>query len=53
MRFSVNWTDSLSLTEAVSYFLKHADPAGGKRTLEEVAKEFLKSRTQWECVLER
>jgi integrase len=34
-----------SLTEAVSYFLKHANPAGGKRTVEEVAKEFLKSRT--------
>jgi site-specific recombinase XerD len=34
-----------SLTDAVSYFLKHAIPAGGKRTLEEVAKEFLKSRT--------
>jgi hypothetical protein len=34
-----------SLAEAVSYFLKHANPAGGKRTLEEVAKEFLKSRS--------
>ena len=33
-----------SLTDAVSYFLKHANPAGGKRTLDEVAKEFLKSR---------
>ena len=26
-----------ALTDAVSYFLKHANPAGGKRTLEEVA----------------
>lgn len=34
-----------SLTDAVSYFLKHAIPTGGKRTLEEVAKEFVKSRT--------
>jgi integrase len=34
-----------SLTSAVSYFLKHANPTGGKRTVEEVAKEFLKSRT--------
>ena len=34
-----------SLTDAVSYFLKHANPAGGNRSLEEVAKEFLKSRT--------
>ena len=42
--FSVNWTELASLTDAVSYFLKHANPAGGKRTLEEVAKEFLKSR---------
>ena len=33
-----------SLDEAVSYFLKHANPAGGKRTLAEVAQEFLKSR---------
>jgi len=33
-----------SLNTAVSYFLKHANPAGGKRTLAEVAKEFLKSR---------
>ena len=33
-----------SLNEAVSYFLKHANPAGGKRTLEEVAQEFLRSR---------
>ena len=33
-----------SLNEAVSYFLKHANPAGGKRTLAEVAQEFLKSR---------
>ncbi len=34
-----------SLTDAVSYFLKHANPTGGKRTLEGVAKEFVKSRT--------
>lgn len=33
-----------SLNTAVSYFLKHANPAGGKRTLAEVGKEFLKSR---------
>ena len=33
-----------SLTAAVSYFLKHANPAGGRRSLDEVAKEFLKSR---------
>lgn len=33
-----------SLTNAVSYFLKHANPAGGKRILAEVATEFLKSR---------
>lgn len=33
-----------SLTAAVSYFLKQANPAGGKRTLVEVASEFLKSR---------
>jgi len=33
-----------SLDTAVSYFLKHANPAGGKRTLAEVSKEFLKSR---------
>lgn len=33
-----------SLNTAVSYFLKHANPAGGKRTLAEVATEFLKSR---------
>ena len=33
-----------SLNTAVSYFLKHANPAGGKRTLAEVAQEFLKSR---------
>jgi len=33
-----------SLNTAVSYFLKHANPAGGKRTLAEVAKEFLKAR---------
>jgi len=34
----------ISLTEAVSYFLKHANPSGGKRTIEQVAQEFLKSR---------
>jgi len=33
-----------SLTEAVSYFLKHVNPAGGKRTVEQVTQEFLKSR---------
>ncbi|MDI1342842.1 MAG: site-specific integrase [Pseudolabrys sp.] len=33
-----------SLTVAVSYYLGHARPAGGKRTLAEVAKEFLKTR---------
>lgn len=34
-----------SLTEAVSYFLKNANPAGGRRTVREVAQEFLRSRT--------
>lgn len=34
-----------SLTTAVSYFLKHANPVGGKRTMQEVATEFLRSRT--------
>jgi integrase len=34
-----------SLNEAVSYFLKHANPAGGKRTVEQVAQEFLRTRT--------
>ena len=37
-----------SLTEAVSYFLKHANPAGGKRTVEEVAKEFSSLGGLWE-----
>jgi hypothetical protein len=34
-----------SLNEAVSYFLKHANPAGRKRTVEQVAQEFLRTRT--------
>lgn len=33
-----------SLNDAVSYFLKNANPAGGKRTVQQVAQEFLKSR---------
>lgn len=33
-----------SLTKAVTYFLQHADPAGGVRTFKQVAEEFLRSR---------
>lgn len=33
-----------TLTEAVSFFLKHANPGGGNRTLDEVAKEFISNR---------
>ncbi len=33
-----------SLNEAVSYFLKHANPAGGRRTVAQVCAEFIKSR---------
>jgi integrase len=32
------------LTEAVTYFLSHAKPAGGVRTFKEIAEEFLRSR---------
>ena len=33
-----------SLNEAVSYFLKHANPSGGRRTVGQVSAEFIKSR---------
>ena len=33
-----------TLTDAVSYFLKHANPSGGRRTVAEVSAEFIKSR---------
>lgn len=32
------------LTEAVTYYLSHAKPAGGVRTFKEIAEEFLRSR---------
>lgn len=34
----------MPLTEAVTYYLNHAKPAGGVRTFHEVGEEFLKSR---------
>ncbi len=36
---------SLTLTEAVGYFLRHALPQGGTRTFGEASKEFISNRT--------
>ena len=33
-----------SLNDVVSYFLKHANPSGGRRTVAQVSAEFIKSR---------
>ncbi len=38
-----------SLTQAVDYFLKHANPAGGIKTWEEIQGEFLTSRRVIGC----
>lgn len=38
-----------SLTEAVDYFLKHANPAGGTKTWSEIEKDFLTSRRAIGC----
>ena len=36
---------SVSLTEAVAYFIKHARPAGGKKPVNIVRDEFLAAKT--------
>lgn len=38
-----------ALTEIVTYWLKHACPAGGTRLFEAVTKEFIKSRNAMQC----
>ena len=37
--------NGVSLTNAVSFYMSHAQPAGGQRTFKLVAQEFLKSRS--------
>jgi integrase len=39
----------VSLTQVVDYYLRHALPAGGKKTFQEVADEFLTSRKAMGC----
>lgn len=41
---AVKRLNGVSIIEAVTYYLKHAEPAGGIRTFREVGEEFLKSR---------
>ena len=38
-----------TLTEAVSFYIKHAFPSGGMRSFEELADEFLNSRKAMNC----
>lgn len=38
-----------SLTEAVTYYLKHANPAGGIKTFGEIVPEFITSRKRIGC----